>query len=58
MIASFYAEPALKWRGAEQRGDMQSAYAAVGVEELMLQWLDLDDIDRLREFARQLLPRV
>ncbi len=34
------------------------AYAAAGVEELMLQWLDLDDIERLREFARQVLPRV
>ena len=34
------------------------AYADAGAEELMLQWLDLDDIDRLREFARQVLPRV
>jgi F420-dependent oxidoreductase-like protein len=34
------------------------AYAAAGVEELMLQWFDLDDIDRLRDFAREVLPRV
>lgn len=33
-------------------------YAAAGVEEIMLQWLDLDDFERLREFARQVLPRV
>ncbi len=34
------------------------AYAAAGVEELMLQWLDMDDIDGLRGFARQVLPRL
>jgi len=33
-------------------------YAAAGVEELMLQWLDLDDIDGLRGFARQVLARL
>ena len=33
-------------------------YAAAGVEELMLQWLDLDDIEGLRGFARQVLPRL
>lgn len=33
-------------------------YAAAGAEELMLQWLDLDDIDGLRAFAEQVLPRV
>jgi F420-dependent oxidoreductase-like protein len=32
------------------------AYASAGVEELMLQWLDLDDIDGLRAFARSVLP--
>jgi len=34
------------------------SYAAVGAEELMLQWLDLDDIDGLRAFAEQVLPHV
>jgi F420-dependent oxidoreductase-like protein len=34
------------------------AYAAVGVEELMLQWFDMDDIDGLRAFAQQVLPRL
>ena len=31
------------------------AYAAAGVEELMLQWFDLDDIDGLRAFAKSVL---
>ncbi|MFL5804100.1 MAG: TIGR03560 family F420-dependent LLM class oxidoreductase, partial [Roseiflexaceae bacterium] len=34
------------------------AYAAAGVEELMLQWFDMDDIDGLRAFAKQVLPRL
>jgi F420-dependent oxidoreductase-like protein len=34
------------------------AYEAVGVEELMLQWFDIDDIDGLRAFARSVLPHV
>ncbi|GAB4130265.1 MAG: LLM class F420-dependent oxidoreductase [Roseiflexaceae bacterium] len=34
------------------------AYAAVGVEELFLQWLDLDDLDGLQSFAEQVLPQV
>lgn len=33
-------------------------YADAGVEELMLQWLDLDDIDGLRSLARQVLARL
>ncbi len=34
------------------------AYEVVGVEELMLQWFDIDDIDGLRAFARSVLPHV
>ncbi len=34
------------------------AYAAAGVEELMLQWFDLDDIDGLRAFAKTVLPKL
>jgi F420-dependent oxidoreductase-like protein len=34
------------------------AYGEAGVEELMLQWFDLDDIDGLRAFAEQVLPRL
>ena len=33
-------------------------YAAAGVEELMLQWLDIEDIDGLRALAKSVLPRV
>jgi F420-dependent oxidoreductase-like protein len=33
-------------------------YARAGAEELMLQWLDLDDMDGLRAFAASVLPRV
>lgn len=33
-----------------------AAYAEAGVQELMLQWLDLDDIEGLRALARTVLP--
>ena len=33
-------------------------YEQAGVEELMLQWFDLDDIDGLRAFAATVLPYV
>jgi F420-dependent oxidoreductase-like protein len=33
-------------------------YEAAGVEELMLQWFDLDDIDGLRKFASSVLPHA
>ena len=35
-----------------------AAYAEAGVQELMLQWLDLDDIEGLRALARTVLPLV
>lgn len=35
-----------------------AAYAAAGVEELMMQWLDLDDIEGLRAFAHTVLPTL
>ncbi|HMA36831.1 MAG TPA: TIGR03560 family F420-dependent LLM class oxidoreductase [Chloroflexia bacterium] len=35
-----------------------AAYAAAGVEELMLQWFDLDDIAGLQALAATVLPRV
>ncbi|HEY1388993.1 MAG TPA: LLM class F420-dependent oxidoreductase [Ktedonobacterales bacterium] len=34
------------------------AYAAAGVEEIMMQWLDLDDLDGLRAFVQTVLPSV
>jgi alkanesulfonate monooxygenase SsuD/methylene tetrahydromethanopterin reductase-like flavin-dependent oxidoreductase (luciferase family) len=33
------------------------AYAAVGVEEIFVQWLNLADLDGLRSFAAQVLPQ-
>jgi F420-dependent oxidoreductase-like protein len=33
-------------------------YAAAGVQELMLQWLDLDDLDGLRALADTVLPQI
>jgi alkanesulfonate monooxygenase SsuD/methylene tetrahydromethanopterin reductase-like flavin-dependent oxidoreductase (luciferase family) len=33
-------------------------YEAAGVEELMLQWFDVDDLDGLRTFAKSVLPNV
>lgn len=35
-----------------------AAYAAAGVEELMLQWFDLADVEGLRAFAEQVLPKL
>ena len=35
-----------------------NAYGKVGVDELVLQWFDLDDIDGLRAFATSVLPRL
>ena len=35
-----------------------NAYGKVGADELVLQWMDLDDIDRLRAFATSVLPRI
>ena len=32
-----------------------AAYGEAGVEELMLQWLDLDDLDGLEAFAAAVL---
>lgn len=34
------------------------AFAAAGVERIMVQWLELDDLDRLKAFATQVLPQT
>jgi alkanesulfonate monooxygenase SsuD/methylene tetrahydromethanopterin reductase-like flavin-dependent oxidoreductase (luciferase family) len=34
------------------------AYAAAGVQEMYLQWFDLDDLDGLQAFADNVLPHV
>jgi F420-dependent oxidoreductase-like protein len=36
--------------------DQIGAYVDAGVERFMLQWLDLDDIDRMEALARDVLP--
>ncbi|MDZ4766465.1 MAG: TIGR03560 family F420-dependent LLM class oxidoreductase [Chloroflexota bacterium] len=43
---------------AAQVVDRIGAYAEAGVERFMLQWLDVDDIDPLERFAREVLPQV
>ncbi len=35
-----------------------NAYAQAGVQEIMLQWFDQEDIDGIRSFAEQVLPQV
>ena len=36
--------------------DQIGAFVDVGVERFALQWLDLDDIDRIEALARDVLP--
>jgi len=38
--------------------DYLGRLAEAGVQRIMLQWLDLDDLDRLEAFARTVLPQV
>jgi F420-dependent oxidoreductase-like protein len=61
--AAEIAEELWTGRGAlvgtpERVGEQIQAFVAAGVEELMLQWLDLDDLDGLRAFAQTVLPRL
>ncbi len=49
--------PAIVGTPEEVVAQMQ-AYAAVGVEEIMLQWVDMEDIDGLQLLAKQVLPHV
>lgn len=43
---------------AEQIVSQIQAYSQAGVDELMLQWFDLEDSDGLRTFATSVLPRL
>jgi F420-dependent oxidoreductase-like protein len=38
--------------------DQLGALAEAGLQRVMLQWLDLDDLDRLEAFAQTVLPQV
>jgi alkanesulfonate monooxygenase SsuD/methylene tetrahydromethanopterin reductase-like flavin-dependent oxidoreductase (luciferase family) len=40
----------------ESVGEQLLAYANAGVEELMIQWISLDDIEGLKVIAEELLP--
>jgi F420-dependent oxidoreductase-like protein len=42
----------------EMIAEQIATYAAAGVEELMLQWFDLEDVEGLRAFAEHVLPLV
>ncbi|HEX7737626.1 MAG TPA: TIGR03560 family F420-dependent LLM class oxidoreductase [Ktedonobacteraceae bacterium] len=48
--------PALAGNAEQLRARIQE-YSDAGVEELMLQWLDLDDMDSLRAFAKSVIQR-
>ncbi len=40
----------------EMIGEQLGALSQAGVQELMLQWFDLDDMESLRVFAEHILP--
>jgi hypothetical protein len=43
---------------ANQIVDLLGAYAEAGLQRVMLQWLDLDDLDGLEKMAAGVLPQV
>jgi len=45
-----------QFQGHDALLDLLPEYKAVGMEEIMVQWLDLDNSDALRSFARRLMP--
>lgn len=44
-----------QFQGYDTLIDLLPEYAAAGMEEIMVQWLDLDNIDGLRSFARRIM---
>jgi N-acetyl-beta-hexosaminidase len=44
--------------GAHQQAAQIRAFGAAGVQRIMVQWLDLDDIAGLEQFAAEVLPAV
>ena len=40
----------------DQVAGQLAEFAAAGVQEIMLRWTEMDDLDRLREFARAVAP--
>lgn len=43
---------------ANQMVDQLSSLAEVGVERIMLQWIDLDDLDGIENIAQKVLPQL
>ncbi|MGQ9614430.1 LLM class F420-dependent oxidoreductase [Chloroflexus sp.] len=43
---------------ADEIVEQIQAFAAVSVQRIMVQWLDLDDLDRLESFATSVLPSL
>ena len=43
---------------ADEVVEQINAYAQVGVEELILEWFDLDNLEGLQAFAKDVLPRL
>ena len=46
------------WGAVSQVVDRLGEYAGAGVQRVMLQWLNLDDLDGLEAFAKGVLPQV
>jgi F420-dependent oxidoreductase-like protein len=57
-VASVHATRKIIVGTPEMVREQIAAYAAAGVEEVMMQWLDLDDIEGLRAFAQTVLPSL
>ena len=44
--------------GADQVVEQLGAYAEAGAQRIMLQWLDTDNLSRMEQFARDILPQL
>jgi len=58
VIASIHAQRRALVGTPEQILQQISAYTSAGVDELMVQWFDMDDVKGLRNFAESILPRI
>jgi len=58
LLAYLRAERNALAGSAETIAEQIAAYAAAGVEELMLQWFEMDDLEGLRAFVVDVLPHM
>lgn len=58
VIATMHAERPLVVGTPDEVAARIVAYGQAGVEEIMLQWFDMDDVDGLGVFAERVLPYV